>query len=440
MRILIASDHAGFNLKKSIAKWLDDRGYDFADIGVDNGEAVVDYPDYAFKVAEMIVKGEYERGILVCGSGQGMAMAANRVPGIRAAVCQDVFTAQQSRAHNDANVLCLGERVVSPSQIPQILDTWLNTPFEGGRHARRIAKLEERWSSIAPTEPPLIATEVYRPYRFGIALSPNPTRFGPILFAGNLEDGIKFAANYGFDAIEISIRSVQDICAERLSKVLRERNLSIAAFATGQACLEDNLCLCSSDPSVVRHTVHHLKTIIDLAAQFQAMAIIGGIRGRLTGNEREMARQKESAIRAIRECAHYAGSKGVTLLIEPINRYETNFINTSKESLELLAEIGEPCLKVLLDTFHMNIEEQKIDQALFTCREHLGYIHIADNHRRAPGQGHIHFEHIFQTLARIGYQGYLTAEILPYPDDQTAIRLTADFLKPYQIKAAIEER
>jgi sugar phosphate isomerase/epimerase len=133
-------------------------------------------------------------------------------------------------------------------------------------------------------------------------------------------------------------------------------------------------------------------------------------------------------VEAICECARFAAAHQVQLLIEPINRYETNFINSSTQGLALLEEVGDPELKLLLDTFHMNIEEPDIDAALQMAADRLGYVHVADSNRYAPGQGHIDFLSVLRTLVRIGYQGPITAEILPVPDDVTAIQQAGSFL------------
>ncbi len=142
MRIALASDHGGYRLKEAVAEWLRELGHEVLDLGVHSPEAA-DYPDYAERVAAAVAAGEVERGILVCGTGIGMSMAANKVPGVRAAVCHDVFSARATREHNDANVLCLGERVVGPGLARVIVETWLAAEFAGGRHARRVDKITE---------------------------------------------------------------------------------------------------------------------------------------------------------------------------------------------------------------------------------------------------------------------------------------------------------
>jgi ribose 5-phosphate isomerase B len=139
--LAIASDHAGFELKEHLKKALERSGIPFEDLGTHSPDSV-DYPDYAKKVAEAIASGRAERGLLVCGSGQGMAMTANRYPQVRAALAADEETAKLSREHNDANVLALGGRVVDPARAERIVKVWLETPFAGGRHATRVAKIE----------------------------------------------------------------------------------------------------------------------------------------------------------------------------------------------------------------------------------------------------------------------------------------------------------
>ena len=145
MKIVIGSDHRGVEIKKRLFAVLRSMEHDVVDIGTEGAESV-DYPDYAYEVAKRVGKSDVERGLLICGTGTGMCMAANKVRGVRAAACQDVLTAEMSRRHNDANVLCLSADLLGEDQMMQMIRIWLETPFEGGRHARRvekIAKIEE---------------------------------------------------------------------------------------------------------------------------------------------------------------------------------------------------------------------------------------------------------------------------------------------------------
>lgn len=140
-KIAIASDHAGFRLKEDLKKYLAEKGYEYEDFGA-NSEDSADYPDFAEKVAECILEKKFERGILICSTGIGMSIAANKFPGIRAAVCYDLETAKLSRHDNDSNVLALGGRKINPELAKMIVSIWLTTDFEaGGRHERRVDKI-----------------------------------------------------------------------------------------------------------------------------------------------------------------------------------------------------------------------------------------------------------------------------------------------------------
>jgi ribose 5-phosphate isomerase B len=141
VRLLIAADHAGYDLKTLLIEHARGRGWEVVDLGP-GGHDSVDYPDYAHELARRLSAGDADRGVLVCGTGIGMSMAANRHPGVRAALCHDAFTAEAARRHNDANVLCLGGRTTGPGVALQMIDLFLTTPFEGGRHARRVGEID----------------------------------------------------------------------------------------------------------------------------------------------------------------------------------------------------------------------------------------------------------------------------------------------------------
>ncbi len=142
MRIAIGSDHRGLKLKQGVAGLLAELGHTYEDMGCYDGNSV-DYPDVAARVAESVASGQYEAGILVCGTGIGMSIAANKVPGIRAALVRDTHMARMAREHNDANVLCLGGDLVSEAEAREIVKAYLGATFEGGRHSRRVNKISE---------------------------------------------------------------------------------------------------------------------------------------------------------------------------------------------------------------------------------------------------------------------------------------------------------
>ena len=147
MKIALASDHRGFKFKNLISAFLSNMGHKIVDYGAPNGTDSVDYPDYGLQAATAVGRGECERAILVCGTGLGMSLVANKVKGVRATVCHDLYTVEMSRKHNDSNALCLGADVVDEDLLEKKIKLWLETPFEGGRHARRVGKIMDIESS-----------------------------------------------------------------------------------------------------------------------------------------------------------------------------------------------------------------------------------------------------------------------------------------------------
>jgi ribose 5-phosphate isomerase B len=142
MKVAIASDHGGVNIREEIKSLMDEMNIQYEDFGCECGTSV-DYPDYALPVAEKVANGEFDKGILICGTGIGMSIAANKVKGIRCALVHDVFSAKATRQHNDSNVLAMGERVIGPGLAREIAAVWLSTEFEGGRHENRVDKIKD---------------------------------------------------------------------------------------------------------------------------------------------------------------------------------------------------------------------------------------------------------------------------------------------------------
>jgi len=426
MIIIVGSDHVAITLKEAVVHYLKNLAIEVVDVGPFSADESVDYPDYAQLVAEKVRNGEGDSGILICGTGLGMSIAANKVPGIRAALCHDAYTAHQARAHNDANILCMGAWIVSPQRVGWILDEWVMTAYEKGRHEQRLLKLEKPVLFFQKRE----ASDLgHRDLKFGVSLSPNASVFGPLLYAGQLEQGMQKAAENGFDVVELSLRHPADLSADALEALLSKYQLGLSAIATGQSCLHDGMCLAAADEKGAQGAVERLSAHIEFASQFDAAVIIGGIRGKFVGAEAEKAGQRKRALSAIRVVAEKAAKKGVQLLIEPINRYETNFINSAEDAIRFIEEAGYPEIKLLLDTFHMNLEEASIHATLRRYSDRIGYIHFADSNRNAPGLGHFPFVPLLSILEEINYTGVITVEILPLPDDESAIKQAGDFFK-----------
>ena len=265
--------------------------------------------------------------------------------------------------------------------------------------------------------------------QFSMAMSPFPSVFAPLVYAGKLEEGMKELSRAGFQGVEISLRCCDDIDKTWLNKTLRELHLSISAFATGRMCLEESYCLCDPLPEHHEKARERLKDIVRLAGEFHAPVIIGGVRGKLSGDANQKDTERSKTIEILRDCAQLAAGLGTHLLLEPINRYETNIMNCAQDALDLAEEMDCEGVKVLLDTFHMNIEEVNYTETILHVGDRLGYMHFADNNRLAPGQGHIPFRAILAALEKIHYSGFISAEILPLPDDETALHLTNEYLK-----------
>jgi sugar phosphate isomerase/epimerase len=266
--------------------------------------------------------------------------------------------------------------------------------------------------------------------QISLCVCPEKTPSAPLLFSGDLEAGMKAARDYGYDGVELNLLDSsaihQDLLMERLDKL----DLTAFAIATGRSYTTDGLSLYSRDDSNRRRAVGRLKAHMDFASRLKCMTIIGGIRGQLSSDRSEWSVQLEAGMEALKDCVAYAEEKNVTLLLEPINRYETGVVHTVEEGLSLIETLGTDSMKLLLDTFHMNIEERSMEESLVQAGPLLGYVHFADSNRLAPGQGHIDFPKMVSTLDRLGYTGVIGIEVLPEPDDHEATRQAIRFLRP----------
>ena len=264
-------------------------------------------------------------------------------------------------------------------------------------------------------------------YTRSIALSLEKTKFGPVLFGGNVGEGIQLMSKLGFQSIELSIRDSNQVDRKWLSQLLVDSDMSVSGIATGQSYYNDGYSLVNLDPDKRHKCVDRLKGHIDLAAQLGAVVILGGIRGGLSEELSDKRFQTKVFYTHVQDLAIYASDRGVRLALEPINRYETNLINTVDDALAALTEIDRDNVGLLLDTFHMNIEEPSMVDSIRKAGNHIMYMHIADNHRWAPGYGHINFGEILATLKEINYKGPIAAEILPCPSAEEAAKAVIRF-------------
>lgn len=256
-----------------------------------------------------------------------------------------------------------------------------------------------------------------------IVVSIQPTKFSALAFKEDFEESIKKVADLGFDGAELAIRNPKDLKIDDIINIIKKNNLEVPAIGTGQAYGEEGLSFSNPDETIRKIAVERINNQIVFASHFNAQVIIGLIRGKIEENVKR-AEAEEWTIDCLRKCTKFAREYNIGLTLEPVNRYESNFINTLKEGIEFIKRVGASNLGLLADTFHMNIEEVSIYDSIVQAKDYITHVHFADSNRWAPGCGHLNFTTIVQTLKKIGYQGYVSAEILPLPDSDSAARNT----------------
>lgn len=257
--------------------------------------------------------------------------------------------------------------------------------------------------------------------QLSIVLSVQPAQFEAATFQGDLERSLASIASLGYGGVELAIRNPKTLDFTALGRAIVRQGLKVPAIGTGQAWGEEGLSFTDPDPGIRRAAVDRVLSYLPPAAGFGAAVIIGLIRGILkAGVEKPQA--LDWLVDALQECSLAAGRKGVRLALEPINRYETTLINNVAEGLDLIERVGVDNLGLLLDTFHMNIEESNIEAGIRAGGSRISHFHVADSNRWYPGAGHLDFRSILLELSRTGYSGWVSAEFLPRPDADTAAR------------------
>jgi 5-keto-L-gluconate epimerase len=264
--------------------------------------------------------------------------------------------------------------------------------------------------------------------RLSIVLSTHLTRFEAVAFKGDFESNIAKIAGWGYNGVELAIRDPDLVDIGTLESILIDHGLKVPAIGTGQAWGDEGLSFTSPDEDVRYAAVNRIKRQIQLAHRFNALVIIGLIRG-VTPTGQKKAQSMHYLTQCLQECLEAASVKGVYLALEPLNRYETDLIHTSEEGLELIQQVGSPNLGLLLDTFHMNIEEAVIEESIRTCGEHVFHFHVADSNRKYPGAGHLNFGSILTALVSTGYKGWVSGEFLPSPDPDISAQRSISYLR-----------
>jgi sugar phosphate isomerase/epimerase len=251
-----------------------------------------------------------------------------------------------------------------------------------------------------------------------IVLSTHAARFNAVAFKGDFEANVAKIAAWGYNGVELAIRDPKLVDADALLLVVTQHGLEVPAIGTGQAWGEEGLSFTDPDPDVRTAAIQRVHDHVPFAARTGAVIIIGLLRGIVKPGV-EHVQAYAWLVEALQRCSAAAAPHGVRLVLEPINRYETTLINNVDQGLALIEAVGADNFGLLLDTFHMNIEEPKIEDSMRTAGDRIFHFHVADSNRWYPGAGHIDFGSVMATLHDIGYAGYVSVEAMPMPDADT---------------------
>lgn len=250
-------------------------------------------------------------------------------------------------------------------------------------------------------------------------------RGGPFVFWDGLSDAFARAAELGFDAIEIFAPGPDAVDRSELCQLVDSTGLAVAAVGTGAGMVKYGLSLTDVDAGQRTAAREFVESMIDFGSEFSAPAIIGSMQGRYGGDvSHEQA--LDYLAESLETLASRAASYNVPLIYEPLNRYETNLINTISDGVAFLNRLSTDNVKLLADLFHMNIEEANVAEAIVAGAQHIGHVHLVDSNRRAAGLGHMDYSPIASALRAIKYEGYLCAEAFPLPDSQTTAEKTIE--------------
>jgi sugar phosphate isomerase/epimerase len=265
--------------------------------------------------------------------------------------------------------------------------------------------------------------------KLAVTATPGEARFAPILLRGPLSESFALACQYGCDGIEVHLRDPHDVDWKEMVELSRRYSLPVTTLGTGMAAGIDGLTFADAKAEVRRQAVERVKAHIKLAARLGSAVTIGVLNGNLGNIAGQAAKRREFHFACLKECCRVAADAGVSLLLEPLNRYECDWFNTTEDALCVIEQLGAANLKYLADTFHMNIEEVDLAASIRRAGNSLGYVHLVDSNRCGPGQGHLPFGEVLNALLDVGYDGYLSLECLPKPDPQRAIKNSLSYIK-----------
>ena len=261
-----------------------------------------------------------------------------------------------------------------------------------------------------------------------IVLSTHVARFNAVAFKGDFEANVAKIAAWGYNGVELAIRDPRLVDADAPLSVVNQHGLEVPAIGTGQAWGEEGLSFTDPDPDVRAAAIQRVCDHVPFAARTGAVIIIGLLRGIVKpGVEHDQA--YAWLVEALQHCSSAAAPHGVRLVLEPINRYETTLINNVAQGLVLIEAVGADNFGLLLDTFHMNIEEPGIEDSIRAAGDRIFHFHVADSNRWYPGAGHLDFKSILDALFATGYQGFVSGEFMPMPDADTSAHRAITYLR-----------
>ena len=264
--------------------------------------------------------------------------------------------------------------------------------------------------------------------KLSVVLSTHAAAFEAVAFKGDFEANVAKIAGWGYDGVELAVRDPSLVNAGELERIVASHGLVVPAIGTGQAWGEEGLSFTSDEQAVRAAAIERISSHVPLAAHLDAIVILGLIRG-ITPEGQTHERSMEYLVEAIQACAAAAAGTGVRFALEPMNRYETDLIHTATQGLDLIERVGADNFGLLLDTFHMNIEEAGIEDSIRAVGDRIFHFHVADSNRWHPGAGHLDFPSILEVLESTGYNGFVSGEFMPLPDADTAAERGIAFLK-----------
>jgi deoxyribose-phosphate aldolase len=360
-------------------------------------------------------------------------------------VCRFAKEANADFVKTSTGFSSAGAKVADVALMRQVVGPTMGVKASGGIRSLADARamIEAGASRLGTSAGVAIVEEALarsRQPKLAIVLSTHAAKFEAVAFKGDFEANVKRIADLGYDGVELAIRDPKLVDPGELVDTVQRYRLAAPAIGTGQAWGEEGLSFTDPDPDIRQAAIERVLSHVPLAAYFNEVfenpggtaIIIGLLRGVVRpGTDQDQA--MGWLVHALQQCSAAAEPHGVRLALEPINRYETTLINNVAQGMDLIEHVGSPAFGLLLDTFHMNIEEPSIEASMRACGDRIFHFHVADSNRWPPGGGHLDFGHILGVLQEVGYQGYVSGEFLPKPDGDTAARLAIEHLRRVEV-------